>query len=385
MAEVEVKNLYKRWGDLEAVKRINFDIKDGEFVFLLGPSGCGKSTTLRMIAGLEMPTSGIVKIGGRDVTFLEPKDRNIGMVFERYALYPHLSVYENLAYPLRIRKLSAAEMDKKIKEVAGLLEIDMLLERMPSQLSGGQMQRVAIGRMLVREAAVFLMDEPISHLDAKLRAHMRVELKRLQREVNSTTLFVSHDQLEAMTMGDRIVVMNMGEIQQFDTPQRTFDMPANIFVAAFVGEPSMAFIPVELKSEKDTIFAESGGGLKIELDAAWIKSQAAWQSNGKKLTMGLRPPQVLLPDQDNPDPARHNQGIIYAVEPMGAQQVWDIEVGKDIVRVQAVTDDRTRRISTTIGDPIWIEVDPDRVYLFDTDTEKTVAQAKLALKQEGLL
>ncbi len=382
MAEVIVKNLYKRFGDLDAVNHINFDIKDGEFVFLLGPSGCGKSTTLRMIAGLEMPTSGTIEIGGRNVTFLEPKDRDIGMVFERYALYPHLSVYDNLAYPLRIRKTPAAEMDRKIKEIAKLLEMDLLLDRMPSQLSGGQMQRVAIGRMLVREAAVFLMDEPISHLDAKLRAHMRIELKRLQREVNSTTLFVSHDQLEAMTMGDRIVVMNQGEIQQFDTPQRIFDLPANVFVANFVGEPSMAFVAVELKSENDSIFLEGDGGLKIDLDPAWIKSQTAWQANGRQFTMGVRPPHVHLPDQNNPDPQKHTKGSIYGVEPMGAQQVWDVEVGESLIRVQVVTDDRTRKVSTQLGDPIWIELDPDRIYLFDPETEVNVAQAALALKQE---
>ena len=244
------------------------------------------------------------------------------------------------------------------------------------------MQRVAIGRMLVREATVFLMDEPISHLDAKLRAHMRIELKRLQREVNSTTLFVSHDQLEAMTMGDRIVVMDQGEIQQFDTPQRIFDLPANIFVANFVGEPSMAFVPVELQSDNGRIFLEGDGGLRIELDPKWIKSQLAWQQNSRQFTMGVRPPHVRLPDQDNPDPQKHTKGSIYGVEPMGAQQVWDVEVGQSLIRVQVVTDDRTRKVSTRLGDPIWIELDPDRIYLFDPETEVNVAQAALALKQE---
>jgi len=265
MANIEINQLVKKFGDQEVVKRVSLSIKDGEFVFFLGPSGCGKTTTLRMIAGLLMPSGGKIEIGGRDVTFLKPQDRNVGMVFQQNVLYPHMTVADNLAYPLRVRGLKGSELKQRVDEVAQRLHIKDALDRMPSELSGGQSQRVAIGRMLVRQADVFLMDEPISHLDAKLRAYMRTELRHLQKKLQVTTLFVSHDQLEAMSMADRIVVMNDGVIQQFGTPQEVFDMPANRFVASFVGEPQMNILAGEVQFDKgQPCVAWRGGSIAFD-------------------------------------------------------------------------------------------------------------------------
>ncbi|RLE58654.1 MAG: sugar ABC transporter ATP-binding protein, partial [Thermoprotei archaeon] len=233
MAKVSVKDLLKKFGNVIAVNKISFEVNDGEFVVLLGPSGCGKTTTLRLIAGLETPDGGEIWIGDKLVNDLPPKDRDVAMVFQNYALYPHMKVYDNLAFPLRLRKLPKDKIDRKVREVAKLLRIDNLLDRYPRQLSGGQQQRVALGRALVREPHVFLMDEPLSNLDAKLRVYMRAELKRLQRELGITTIYVTHDQAEAMTMADRIVVMNEGKIQQIGTPSELYYKPANLFVAGF--------------------------------------------------------------------------------------------------------------------------------------------------------
>ncbi len=380
MAGVVVKDLFKRFGSVVAVNHINFEVQDREFVVLLGPSGCGKTTTLRMIAGLEIPDEGRIEIGEQDVTYLDPKDRNVGMVFERYALYPHLSVFENLAYPLRVRKWHLAEIKKRVNEVAEVLKIEELVGRRPNQLSGGQMQRVAIGRAIIREASVFLMDEPISHLDAKLRSHMRGELKRLQREIQSTTVYVSHDQIEAMSMADRIAVLNFGEIQQFDTPERIFNLPANRFVANFVGEPSMNFLPCSIRQDGKNFYVE-GDGFQVAIEESWIKGSKAWGKEENSLTLGIRPEHILLQPEEKRKEKNLIGGKIYVVEPLGTESIYDIEVGNKVVRVRAITS-QTRFLNTKMGHPAWLEFDPDRIYLFDSKTEETLAQAQFALKGE---
>ncbi len=381
MAEVVVRDLYKRFGSVTAVDHINFNVKDKEFVVLLGPSGCGKTTTLRMIAGLETPDGGKIEIAGEDVTYVAPRDRNIGMVFERYALYPHLSVYENISYPLRVRKWPEDRIRKRVGEVADTLRISELLGRRVNQLSGGQMQRVAIGRAIVREAAVFLLDEPISHLDAKLRSHMRGELKRLQREIQSTTILVSHDQLEAMSMADRIAVMNLGVIQQFDTPERIFNLPANRFVANFVGEPSMNFLSCTARREAGRIYLQ-GNGFRVQVDAGWF---GRLKENGKSpgaLLLGIRPEHVRLHTAQGGTPFELIKGKIYVEEPLGTDVIYDIEIGDQIVRVRTLAD-QTKSLNLRMGDTALVEFKSDSIYLFDEQAESTVLQAQFALQQEA--
>ncbi len=239
---VDLERISKAFGSLTVLHELSLSVEPGEFMVLLGPSGCGKTTALRMIAGLESVTSGSIRIAGRDVTDVAPKNRDIAMVFQSYALYPHMTVAENIGYPLKIRKLPKAEIDKQVGEVAAQVQLDPLLARFPRQLSGGQRQRVALARAIVRRPAVFLMDEPLSNLDAKLRGHMRAELKHMQHQLGIATIYVTHDQIEAMTLGHRVAVLNQGRLQQIDTPHRIYDDPANIFVAGFVGSPPMNFV-----------------------------------------------------------------------------------------------------------------------------------------------
>src|SRR6186997_2328457 len=244
MATIEMKNIVKKYGDgFPAVNDVSIDVADGEFVILVGPSGCGKSTLLRMIVGLEDITEGEMVIGGKKVNDLAPRDRNLSMVFQNYALYPHLSVYENIAFPLRLAKASDAEVDKKVREAAKTLELEEHLERKPGNLSGGQRQRVAMGRAIVRQADAFLFDEPLSNLDAKLRGQMRTEISRMQRRLGTTTVYVTHDQTEAMTLGDRVAVLRRGVLQQVGSPRELYEQPVNIFVAGFIGSPPMNFLP----------------------------------------------------------------------------------------------------------------------------------------------
>lgn len=380
MATISVNQLCKTYtgGQQYALNHADFDVKDGEFVFLLGPSGCGKTTLLRMVAGLIMPSSGTIRIDGRNVTYLRPRDRNIGMVFERYALYTHLSVYENLAYPLRVRGLSKDDIDKKIRSIAHTIRIDDVLDRMPGQLSGGQAQRVAIGRMLVREANVFLMDEPISHLDAKLRAIMRVELKHIQRTLKTTTLYVSHDQLEAMTMADRIIVMKDGVIQQIDTPQRIFDAPANTFVATFVGEPHMNLLPCRVATDRDRIFLR-GPGFSTEVDADWIARSQLNGHSGDNLLLGVRPEDIAI------GVANGNSSFaakVVAFEPMGAEDIYDVDIGGKVVRVRAPTPEEAGEVEHS-GD-VLLRFDPKRIHVFEAESGNVLATAAFAVNGKAL-
>ena len=371
MSTVTVNSLSRWFGPMRAVDRIDFSIPDGEFVFFLGPSGCGKTTTLRMIAGLLMPTSGLVEIGGRDVTYLRPRHRNVGMVFQQNVLYGHLSVFDNLAYPLKVRGFDRASIRKKVQEVADLLQIGDVLTRMPGQLSGGQAQRVAIGRMLIRQADVFLMDEPISHLDAKLRTHMRTELRHLQKQLGVTTLFVTHDQLEAMSMADRIMVMNDGIIQQFASPQEIFDRPVNQFVASFVGEPHLNTIDVLAvpKGGKPTLVAE---GLAITAPAGWLDRTTDQRVlPGGKYVLGVRPEHVALTAEAAADT---NVGKVYAVEPLGAEDLITVEIGGRMVQSKMTTGE-AGQLPLTFGAEVNVRFKSDYLYLFDRGTGRTVAQA----------
>ena len=380
MAEVVVSGLLKRFGSVTAVDHVSFNVKDKEFVVLLGPSGCGKTTTLRMIAGLETPDGGSVHIGGQDVTYVAPRDRNIGMVFERYALYPHLSVFENIGYPLRVRKWHEEAIRKRVGEVADTLRISELLKRRVNQLSGGQMQRVAIGRAIVREAAVFLMDEPISHLDAKLRSHMRGELKRLQREIQSTTILVSHDQLEAMSMADRIAVLNLGVIQQFDTPDHIFNRPSNRFVANFVGEPSMNFLECFVVQQEGRTWLK-GNGFRVRVDPAWFSRLKDDGKQRSSLLLGIRPEHIRLHPGQGPEGVELIGGRIYVEEPLGTDIIYDIEIGDKVVRARALAD-QTKAMNLKMGDEVHVEFKADSIYLFDCVGEDTILQAQFTLQQE---
>src|SRR3989440_3531351 len=291
MAQVLMKDLNKKYDEVHAVKDVNLHIRDKEFIVLVGPSGCGKSTTLRMVAGLEEITAGEITIGDRVVNDLPPKDRDIAMVFQNYALYPHMTVYDNMAFGLKMRKFPKVEIQKRVQDAAEILGIQELLKRKPRQLSGGQRQRVAVGRAIVRHPQVFLFDEPLSNLDAKLRVQMRVELKRLHDRLETTAIYVTHDQVEAMTLGDRVVVMKDGLVQQVGEPLALYERPANRFVAGFIGSPAMNFMSVTLEWTEQALWAHAPG-LRVRVPAA--KTEALRQRVGKPVILGLRP-EVLRP------------------------------------------------------------------------------------------
>jgi multiple sugar transport system ATP-binding protein len=376
VAELQLNSLSKTFrGGIDALRGVSLTVEDREAVFLLGPSGAGKTTTLRLIAGLEDPTSGTIRIGERDVSGLSPRDRNVAMVYDKHSVFPHLTVRENLAYPLRNRRLPASEIAARTSRIAETLRIEALLDRYPSQLSGGQMQRVAIGRALIRDASVYLLDEPISHLDAQLRARMRVEFKRLQREFSATMLYVSHDQLEAMTMADRIVLIRDGRIEQIAPPQELFDRPATRFAACFVGEPAMNVLPAALTADGGVPVVEIAG-VRLPLRREGAARDAGLRP-GAALVAGFRPQhaRLLQPQERGPQSLR---GTVFAVEAMGSRYLFDVEVetaeGKRIVRV--LTDvDEARRHDQRPNAPACVGIDPDYIYLFDKDTGRTVHQA----------
>ena len=376
MAELRIDNLSKTFkGGVEALKGISMHVADREAVFLLGPSGAGKTTTVRLVSGLEDASGGVITIGGQDVTGWSPRERNVAMVYDKHSLFPHLTVFENLAYPLRNRKLGETAIRDRIAQVTEVLQVETLVDRYPSQLSGGQMQRIAIGRALVRDAQVFLLDEPISHLDAQLRARMRVEFKRLQREFDATMLYVSHDQLEAMTMADRIVLIKEGRVEQVAPPQDMYDRPATLFAATFVGEPAMNVLPARIRTEGGKASIALGGS-ELDVDAHWL-TRGSQLSPEKRYLAGFRPQQVSLAQADSGAEGTLN-GRVFAVEAMGSRYVFDVEVaseaGAAIVRVMTSVDE-ARRYTQSIDAPIGIKIDFDFVYLFDADTGSTVRQA----------
>ncbi|WP_338826881.1 ABC transporter ATP-binding protein [Neomoorella thermoacetica] len=361
MAGVKLEGVTKLFGNTTAVARIDLNINDGEFLVLVGPSGCGKSTTLRMIAGLETPTKGEIYIGGRKVTHLEPKERDVAMVFQNYALYPHMKVFDNMAFGLRLRKLPKKEIEARVKEAAEILGIAHLLDRYPKQLSGGQRQRVALGRAIVRHPQVFLMDEPLSNLDAKLRVQMRAELIKLHQSLATTVIYVTHDQIEAMTMGTRIVVMKDGVIQQVGTPMEIYYHPKNIFVAGFVGSPPMNFLKGKLESVKDEIYFQTNGQrIKLrEINRDVLKYKDA------DLILGIRPEDVKIEADGKSDLT----GIMEIVEHIGAEAILHVRIsGGDEVIIKSATDTFLPRVGQKVG----IVLTPKRIQLFEVATGSSI-------------
>lgn len=373
MASVKLKNIYKRYpGGVTAVNDFNLDIEDKEFIILVGPSGCGKTTTLRMIAGLEEITEGELYIGDKLVNDVAPKDRDIAMVFQNYALYPHMTVYDNMAFGLKLRKMPKDEIKRRVLEAAKILDIEHLLERKPKALSGGQRQRVALGRAIVREPKVFLMDEPLSNLDAKLRVQMRTEISKLHNKLQTTIIYVTHDQTEALTMGTRIVVMKDGFIQQVDTPANLYERPQNMFVAGFIGSPQMNFVDVKVEKVTDEKGGEGValrfGKNSIKLPEGKAKRLLASEYIGKEVVMGIRPENLhdeavyLESMSDSVVTAR-----VEVVEMLGSETLLYVLV--DDVDLIARVNPRTK---AKVGDIIKIAFDANKVHLFDKETEKTI-------------
>ncbi len=375
MASLSLKHIYKRYpGGVTAVSDFNLEIKDKEFIIFVGPSGCGKSTTLRMIAGLEEITEGELFIGDTLVNDIAPKDRDIAMVFQNYALYPHMSVFDNMAFGLKLRKVPKEEIKRRVEEAARILDISHLLERKPKALSGGQKQRVALGRAIVRDPKVFLLDEPLSNLDAKLRASMRTELTKIHKKVGTTFIYVTHDQVEAMTMATRIVVMKDGLIQQVDTPQNLYDKPCNLFVAGFIGTPQMNFITAKLEKKGTDLYVTFGtNSLKVPADKA--NAPALKEYIDRDVVIGIRPESI----HDEPAvvsamPDSTMDTTVDVTELMGAEIYLylgfdgqeDATNGKNIIaRVSA-------RSSSRAGDTIKVAIDTSRMHIFDKDTEKCI-------------
>jgi len=366
MASIRWENVTKDFGRVIAVKELNLDCGDGEFLALLGPSGCGKTTTLRMTAGLETPTRGTIYFDDKPINHLAPRERNIAMVFENYALYPHRTVYKNISYPLELLNLPKSTIDQKVRHAAKLLEIDPLLDRYPKEISGGQKQRVGIARALVREPSAFAMDEPLSHLDAKLRAYMRAELKRLQKDLGITTVFVTHDQLEAITMADRVAVMNLGVLQQHGTPQELFGQPNNVFVARFIGEPSMNLLPCKMEAAGDQIHLV-GEGMHVSLNPQ-ARQKVLEQTSNAELLFGARPQHITVHHGTLQGNGQNIlTGTVYVSEPLGAEQLVRVRVGKEIMSI--LTEDT---LKVDMDEPVSLVVAPDRFFLFDSVTEKRV-------------
>ncbi len=367
MACVTLKNIFKTYDDgFTAVNNVSLDIKDKEFIVLVGPSGCGKSTTLRMIAGLEEISDGELYIGDKVVNSVPPKDRNIAMVFQSYALYPNKSVYKNMSFGLELHKTPKDEIDRRVKEAAKILGIEQLLDRKPRALSGGQRQRVALGRAMVRNPAVFLLDEPLSNLDAKLRTAMRTEITKLHRRLETTFIYVTHDQTEAMTMGDRIVVMKDGIVQQVDTPQHLYDSPINTFVAGFIGSPQMNFLKGRLTQESGKVFVNLGGD-SIELPEKRIPGN--WQACiGREVTVGIRPEDI---SDDAYFMSNHKKsslsGTVEVTELMGSEVYVYIKYNS-----QRITARMSPTTSAEADKPITFAVNENKIHLFDSETGETL-------------
>ena len=369
MASLSLRNISKVYPNgFVAVKDFNLEIKDKEFIIFVGPSGCGKSTTLRMIAGLEEISSGELYIGDRLVNDVEPKDRDIAMVFQNYALYPHMTVYDNMAFGLKLRKTPKDQISRLVHEAAKILDLEHLLDRKPKALSGGQRQRVAMGRAIVREPKVFLMDEPLSNLDAKLRVQMRVEISKLHQRLESTIIYVTHDQTEAMTLGTRIVVMKDGLIQQVDTPINLYNFPQNLFVAGFMGSPAMNFIDAEVKQDGDNVTL-SFGRHNIKVPDTKAKALLDGGYVGKTVVMGIRPEDIHDDEimvSSNPDSTIETTVKIY--ELLGAEVLlyFDLEEASCVAKVNP-------RTTARIGDSVKFALDLNKLHIFDKETEQVIA------------
>jgi multiple sugar transport system ATP-binding protein len=363
MGQVVLKGINKYYDSVHAVKDVNLQIRDKEFVVFVGPSGCGKTTTLRMIAGLEAISSGDISIDGNVINALAPMDRDIAMVFQNYALYPHMSVYDNMAFGLKMRKFEKPEIDQRVRDAADILGIGELLKRKPRQLSGGQRQRVALGRAIVRHPRVFLFDEPLSNLDAKLRVQMRVELKKLHLRLGTTAIYVTHDQVEAMTLGDRVVVMKDGVVQQVGEPLELYNQPANKFVAGFIGSPAMNFANVTVTEANGSLIAENSG-LRIKLPDQ--TAQRLRGHGGRAITLGIRPEDLTVAGTGDPDHLCFD-AVIEVVEQLGSEILLDMKVG-DGVMVASV--EPTTRVK--VRDKLRLAMRPSRLHVFDAKTEGAI-------------
>ncbi len=358
MASLELQNINKIYnGSVHAVKDVNLDISDKEFLVLVGPSGCGKSTLLRMIAGLEEISSGTMKIGERVVNDISPKDRDIAMVFQNYALYPHMSVYENMAFGLKLRKMPSQEVNDRVREAAELLELSDLLDRKPKALSGGQRQRVALGRAIVRKPQVFLFDEPLSNLDAKLRVQMRLEIKKLHQRLQTTMIYVTHDQVEAMTMGDRIVVMKEGVVQQVDTPLNLYGYPSNKFVAGFIGSPAMNFFNGIITTEYSKFYFKTTE-FKIPIDEKALDKNFE-NNEAKEVILGIRPEHLIVSESTTLFKAK-----LEVIEPLGSEIYLHLktELHRFAIRTSKITD-------FAVGQDIYLACETKNMHFFDTETE----------------
>ncbi|MDX8490209.1 ABC transporter ATP-binding protein [Mesorhizobium sp. VK22B] len=381
MAEVILENICKTYGNnFHAIDQLNLSVEDGEFLILVGPSGCGKSTALRMIAGLEDVTSGSLRIGGVDVVDMPPKDRDIAMVFQSYALYPHMTVFENIAFSMRLAGKPKAERKKRVDEIAKTLQLTSLLDSKPANLSGGQRQRVAMGRAMVREPAAFLMDEPLSNLDAKLRVQMRAEITSLQKQLGVTTIYVTHDQTEAMTMGDRVAVLKGGMLQQVDTPKRLYESPVNAFVAGFIGSPSMNLFEATLTGDELTC-----GTFAIRLqDAAFVRRPGLRSYTGRKIVFGIRPEDLY---DSNLESGRKYQTIpakVTSIEELGSEHIVHLNIGT--VRVDSGDPDAVQDFGLAsnavakfepvsevrAGSEIRLALDDTKLHFFDPETHLTI-------------
>jgi len=361
VAKVSLRHVFKNFGEVKVVKDFNLEIADREFIVFVGPSGCGKSTTLRMIAGLEEISEGDIYIGERLVNHIAPKDRDIAMVFQNYALYPHMNVYENMAFGLKLRKFSKPEIDKRVKEAAEILGLANLLGRKPKELSGGQRQRVALGRAIVRDPAVFLMDEPLSNLDAKLRVQMRTELSKLHLRLQTTTIYVTHDQVEAMTMGDRIVVMKDGIVHQVAPPQELYDRPVNLFVAGFIGSPAMNFV----KGKLDNGVFDAG---TFRLDLPEHLAGPAKAFSGKPVVLGIRPEDVEAdPAYLEQHPGARVPAKIEVVEPLGSEIFLYLSTGDNQITARVEPNLRFKPM-----DQVTLALNLQKLHLFDSETELAI-------------
>ncbi len=364
MAEIMIEEAVKKFGDFNAIDNVSLTIHDQEFMVLLGPSGCGKTTLLRAIAGLGMLDSGRIMIGGRDVTYFPPRQRNLSMVFQSYAIFPHMTVYDNIAFGLKMRKVDPAESKRRVQQSAELLHIEQMLDRYPSKMSGGQRQRVAVARAIAMQAEVLLMDEPLSNLDALLRLEMRAELKRLLAELKATTIYVTHDQIEAMSMGDRIAIMSAGAIQQVDKPNVVYDMPANLFVGGFIGNPPMNF----LEGKVVTTYGESHvqiGDNKIsppEFLVPMIK-----EAEDKKVVIGIRAENIEAFTTTTPDALKVR---VLVVEPLGAQNLLTIKIDNSIIKVSTHPD-----FAATSDQDIWLRFPAEKIRWINHDTQKLMQTA----------
>ena len=362
MADVTITNVHKFFDGVHAVNDVSLQIHDHEFLVLLGPSGCGKTTLLRMIAGLETPSAGEIRIGGKVVNFVPPKDRDVAMVFQNYALYPHMDVADNMTLGLRLRHTPKVEINRRLDAAATWLKLDGLLERMPRQLSGGQQQRVALGRSVVREPMVFLMDEPLSNLDARLRVHTRTELIKLHRRLGATIAYVTHDQSEAMTMATRVAIMRDGILQQCDTPLAIYRHPANKYVAAFMGNPEMNFLPATVTSDDGT-WQLTGPTFRVGVAA--MRGKALAPHLGKTVWLGMRPEAISLKPDGNDGlgiPA-----IVDVVSPMGSNTLVYVLVDGESIVAEVPSD-----VEPAVGDRVMLSIDPTRVHAFDRETERAL-------------